>query len=93
MRRGHIKFLNAVLIIIVSVIMFILICCMTVAADDRDTHISVRAQTACEDYGLAYNISPELLEAIVEAESGGGTIHSQRLLCGSHAGQRALASR
>ena len=43
---------------------------MTVQSQEL-THLSKRAETACEDYGTAYGIQPELIEAIVEIESGG----------------------
>ena len=33
------------------------------------THISVEAQVACYEYGEMYDICPELLTAMIEAES------------------------
>lgn len=35
------------------------------------THISVEAQVSCYEYGEMYDICPELLMAIIEAESSG----------------------
>lgn len=35
------------------------------------THISVEAQVSCYEYGEMYDICPELLMAMIEAESGG----------------------
>lgn len=35
------------------------------------THISVEAQVSCYEYGKMYDICPELLMAMIEAESGG----------------------
>ena len=35
------------------------------------THISVEAQVSCYEYGEMYNICPELLMAMIEAESSG----------------------
>lgn len=35
------------------------------------THISTEAQVACYEYGEMYNICPELLMAMIEAESSG----------------------
>lgn len=44
---------------------------VTVQAEDADARISDVAYQACIDYGEEYNISPEFLMAIIEAESGG----------------------
>lgn len=44
---------------------------ITVHANDRQTQISNKAYWGCVEIGLLYNISPELLMAIVETESGG----------------------
>lgn len=38
---------------------------------ENDTYISETAQDACYEYGEQYNISPELLVAIIETESEG----------------------
>ena len=35
------------------------------------THISVEAQVSCYEYGEMYDICPELLMAMIEAESSG----------------------
>ena len=43
----------------------------TVTAKDRDTYISVDARAACVKYGTEYGICPELLMAMIEAESSG----------------------
>ncbi len=40
-------------------------------AADADTELSAEYQMYCEKAGQAYNICPELLEAIIETESGG----------------------
>ena len=37
----------------------------------KSNTLSARAETACEDFGLAYGIQPELIEAVVLVESGG----------------------
>ena len=37
----------------------------------KPTHISVEAQVSCYEYGEMYDICPELLMAIIEAESSG----------------------
>ncbi len=39
--------------------------------ETEPTHISVEAQVSCYEYGEMYNICPELLMAIIEAESSG----------------------
>lgn len=39
--------------------------------DIEPTHISVEAQVACYEYGEMYDICPELLMAMIEAESSG----------------------
>lgn len=43
----------------------------TVTAKDRDTYISVDARAACVKFGTEYGICPELLMAMIEAESSG----------------------
>lgn len=43
----------------------------TAYAEDNDTCISETAYEACVEYGEQYNISPELLMAIIERESCG----------------------
>ena len=44
---------------------------VSVPIEKQSNNLSVRAVTACEDYGLAYDIQPELIEAIILVESGG----------------------
>lgn len=39
--------------------------------DIEPTHISVEAQVSCYEYGEMYDICPELLMAMIEAESSG----------------------
>ena len=39
--------------------------------DIEPTHISVEAQVSCYEYGEMYDICPELLIAMIEAESSG----------------------
>lgn len=72
-----------VAIVIVAVLLVILTIPATAAelsVQEKDHILSVRAETACEDYGLAYNISPELLEAIIERESHGNP-HAENKGC------------
>lgn len=44
---------------------------LVATADGNETYISATAYKACEEYGEGYHISPELLMAIIEVESGG----------------------
>lgn len=44
---------------------------LTASAGGNETYISATAYNACEEYGEGYGIQPELLMAIIEAESGG----------------------
>lgn len=44
---------------------------ITAYASEEDTFLSKTVVYACEKYGKEYNICPELLMAIAEAESGG----------------------
>lgn len=44
---------------------------ITAYASEEDTFLSKEAVDACEEYGEEYNICPELLMAIAEAESSG----------------------
>lgn len=70
-----------VAIVAVAVLLVILTIPATAAELSEENQIlSVRAETACEDYGLAYNISPELLEAIIERESHGNP-HAENKGC------------
>ena len=44
---------------------------LPVNAKDKGTYISETARKACIEYGLQYDICPELLMAIIETESSG----------------------
>lgn len=59
---------------ILSAFLLIIMCFsfpITASADNGDTWISEEAKDACIKYGEEYCICPELLMAIVEAESSG----------------------
>lgn len=59
---------------ILSVLLFIIIAFFlpaTTYASEEDTFLSKSAIVACKKYGKEYNICPELLMAIAEAESSG----------------------
>lgn len=45
--------------------------CMPVAAQAEEPYISDAAKEACMEIGETYGICPELLQAIIERESGG----------------------
>lgn len=47
------------------------ICILADAEGDNDTYLSDSIVTYCEDIGKQYSICPELLEAMIEAESSG----------------------
>lgn len=67
MRRTISLLIAAAVLIIVS----IPVAASELSMQEREHLLSVRAETACEDYGLAYGISQELIEAIIETESKG----------------------
>ena len=54
-----------------------------------EIRLSNEAIEACEKYGEEYSICPELLEAIIEAESGG----NQYAKCGSCKGLMQISSK
>ncbi len=60
---------------IFSVLIFTMVICFATQikadAQDADTFISEECQSYCEEVGAEYGICPELLEAIMEAESSG----------------------
>ena len=62
----------------------IVLLCFTVQvkpqAENADTYIAAEYQTYCEEIGMQYGICPELLEAIMEAESSGNA-HAQNGSC------------
>lgn len=57
--------------LVISIVALIVSQTITVHANDRQTQISNKAYWGCVEIGLLYNISPELLMAIVETESNG----------------------
>lgn len=70
MKRKHIKQICKITAVILAILLALVTVLPTVAKD-RDTYISKIAQNACVEYGTAYGICPELLMAMIEAESSG----------------------
>lgn len=62
--------MKKLLVITLSVFIFL---SQSVMANEEiePTHISVEAQVSCYEYGKMYDICPELLMAMIEAESSG----------------------
>lgn len=63
--------MKKILLMLYVVIMLIGFNTTTYAEEPNDTCISETAQQACIEYGEQYGICPELLEAVIEAESRG----------------------
>lgn len=60
-----------IIIPIVSLFVCGVFCINNVMAETRETWISDSAYSYCEEIGNRYNISPELLMAVIETESSG----------------------
>lgn len=58
-------------VLIAALIVLITTMSLQVSAGECDTWIPYSQQVLCEYYGQAYGIQPELLEALIEAESAG----------------------
>lgn len=63
--------MNKILLMLCVVAMLTNFSMTAYAEETEDTCISETAQQACIEYGEQYGICPELLEAIIEAESRG----------------------
>ena len=59
-------------LLVITLSVFIFMSQSVMANEEIDpTHISVEAQVSCYEYGEMYDICPELLMAMIEAESSG----------------------
>lgn len=59
-------------LLVITLSVFIFLSQSAMAKEETEpTHISVEAQVSCYEYGEMYDICPELLMAMIEAESSG----------------------
>lgn len=59
-------------LLVITLSVFIFLSQSVMAKEEIEpTHISVEAQVSCYEYGKMYDICPELLMAMIEAESSG----------------------
>lgn len=59
-------------LLVITLSVFIFLSQSVIAKEEIEpTHISVEAQVSCYEYGKMYDICPELLMAMIEAESSG----------------------
>lgn len=68
--REDMRNVRLITYLLIAILVFSLSPAQTLA-DDTDTYLSEEIQEACIKYGEEYSICPELLMAMVEAESSG----------------------